>query len=295
MAAVASSAPAVLIAHLANATSTIRIGSGGVMLPNHAPLVIAEQFATLEALYPGRIDMGLGRAPGTDHVTARALRRAGDLQSTTFPQDVVELINYLLPQEHPPHPAPTPGAGYLPEVWLLGSSTFSAQLAGQLGLPFSFAYHFAPALLDSAVSTYRQHFRPSRFLESPYVMVAASVVCAPEDDEARWLSGSSALNLLQRARGLPGPLPSPEEAADVEMSEADAAYVADSLASHFIGSPSRVGQGLRELVERTAADEIMVSTRIFDLDARKRSLSLLASEWRLEGIDVGLRGFSRVS
>jgi luciferase family oxidoreductase group 1 len=200
MAAVASSAPAVLIAHLANATSTIRIGSGGVMLPNHAPLVIAEQFATLEALYPGRIDMGLGRAPGTDHVTARALRRAGDLQSTTFPQDVVELINYLLPQEHPPHPAPTPGAGYLPEVWLLGSSTFSAQLAGQLGLPFSFAYHFAPALLDSAVSTYRQHFRPSRFLESPYVMVAASVVCAPEDDEARWLSGSSALNLLQRAR-----------------------------------------------------------------------------------------------
>lgn len=281
MAAVASSAPAVLIAHLANATTTIRLGSGGVMLPNHAPLVVAEQFATLEALHPGRIDLGLGRAPGTDHVTARALRRAGDLHAATFPHDVVELINYLVPQAAPPHPAPTPGAGYLPEVWLLGSSTFSAQLAGQLGLPFSFAYHFAPAMLDQAVEVYRSHFRASRFREYPYLMVAASVICAADDERARWLSGSSALNLLQRVRGRPGPLPTPEEAGDVEMNEADAAYVSEALATHFIGSPSLVGEGLTHLQARTGADEIMVSTRVHNVEARRVSFELLAHEWGL--------------
>jgi luciferase family oxidoreductase group 1 len=281
MAAVASSAPAVLIAHLANATTTLRLGSGGVMLPNHAPLVVAEQFATLEALYPGRIDLGLGRAPGTDHVTTRALRRSGDLHATTFPHDVVELINYLVPQASPPHPAPTPGAGYLPEVWLLGSSTYSAQLAGQLGLPFSFAYHFAPAMLDQAVEVYRKNFRASRFLEYPYLMVAASVICAADDDRARWLAGSSALNLLQRAQGRPGPLPSPEQAAEVEMNDADAAHVAESLATHFIGSPIRVHEGLDQLRARTNADEIMVSTRIHSVDERRRSFELLAHEWGL--------------
>ena len=281
MAAVASSAPAVLIAHLASATTTIRLGSGGVMLPNHAPLVIAEQFATLEALHPGRIDLGLGRAPGTDHVTARALRRAGDLQATTFPHDVVELINFLVPQASPPHPAPTPGAGYLPEVWLLGSSTYSAQLAGQLGLPFSFAYHFAPAMLDQAVEVYRSNFRASRFFEYPYFMVAASVICATDDERARWLSGSSALNLLQRIQGRPGPLPSPEEAAAIEMSESDAALVAESLATHFIGSPSTVCEGLATLQSRTHADEIMVSTRVHNVDERRLSLELLAREWGL--------------
>ena len=281
MAAVASSAPAVLIAHLANATTTIRLGSGGVMLPNHAPLVVAEQFATLEALFPGRIDLGLGRAPGTDHVTARALRRAGDLHATTFPQDVVELINYLVPQESPPHPAPTPGAGYLPEVWLLGSSTYSARLAGQLGLPFSFAYHFAPALLDEAVDVYRSNFRGSRFLESPYLMVAASVICADDDERARWLSGSSALNFLQRARGTLGPLPSPETVASVKMTDAEATFVNESLATHVIGSPAHVREDLTLLGARTKADEIMVSTRIYDLDERRRSFELLAQVWGL--------------
>jgi luciferase family oxidoreductase group 1 len=281
MAAVASSAPAVLIAHLANATTTLRLGAGGVMLPNHAPLVVAEQFATLEALYPGRIDLGLGRAPGTDHVTARALRRSGELHATTFPHDVVELINYLVPQASPPHPAPTPGAGYLPEVWLLGSSTYSAHLAGQLGLPFSFAYHFAPAMLDQAVEVYRSNFTASRFLEYPYLMVAASVICSADDDRARWLAGSNALNLLQRSQGRPGPLPSPEEASKVEMSEVDAAYVAEALASHFIGSPPRVREGLAALQARTNADEIMVSTRVHSVDERRRSFELLAHEWGL--------------
>ena len=281
MAAVASSAPAVVIAHLADATSTLRVGAGGVMLPNHAPLVIAEQFATLEALHPGRIDLGLGRAPGTDHVTARALRRAGDLHATSFPHDVLELINYLEPQEAPAHPAPTPGAGYLPEVWLLGSSTFSAHLAGQLGLPFSFAYHFAPALLDQAVEVYRREFRASQHLDEPHLMVAASVVCARDDERARWLSGSSALNLLQRAKGRPGLLPSPEEAESVVMSDDEAAYVADALSTHYIGSPATVVEGLRRLVSRTGADEVMISTRIHDVAARRESLELLARHWGL--------------
>src|SRR5450631_144027 len=166
MPAVASSAPAVLIAHLANATSTLRVGSGGVMLPNHPPLVVAEQFATLEALHPGRIDLGLGRAPGTDHVTARALRRSLEFGADHFPDDVVELIKYLLPRDGAPaHPFANPGNGYLPELWLLGSSTFSAQLAGILGLSFSFAYHFAPAHVDEALATYRENFKPSIFLD----------------------------------------------------------------------------------------------------------------------------------
>src|SRR5271155_4896915 len=214
MLAIASSAPAVVIAHIANATSTIRLGSGGVMLPNHAPLVIAEQFATLEALHPGRIDLGLGRAPGTDVRTARALRRDAHLSANSFPDDVVELIGYLLPREEPTTSLfATPGSGYLPEVWLLGSSTYSAQLAGMLGLPFSFAYHFAPDLLDQALSLYRSTFQPSTLLDHPYVMVATSVLCAPTLEEARYLSGSTALSILQRRTGNVGLLPSPEEAA----------------------------------------------------------------------------------
>ncbi len=279
MPAVASSAPAVLIAHLAGVTTTLRLGSGGVMLPNHSPLVVAEQFGTLEALHPGRIDLGLGRAPGTDHLTARALRRDGDLRATTFPDDVVELVNYLLPHDSPPHPAPTPGAGYLPEVWLLGSSTFSAQLAAHLGLPFSFAYHFAPALLDDAVALYHDSFRPSLFLDAPHLMVAVSALCAPTESEATWLAGSSALNLLQRAKGKMGPLPSPEEAAQYQMSDAEVAFVAESLSTHAIGTPETVVDRLLALAERTGASELMISTRTHSLEARRTSLSLLANAW----------------
>jgi luciferase family oxidoreductase group 1 len=280
MPAVASSAPAVLIAHLANATSTLRVGSGGVMLPNHSPLVVAEQFATLEALHPGRIDLGLGRAPGTDHVTARALRRALDLGADSFPDDVVELIKYLLPHEGPaPHPFANPGSGYLPEVWLLGSSTFSAQLAGILGLPFSFAYHFAPQLLDAAVEAYRSNFRPSIVLGEPYTMVAASVVCAPSEQEATWLSGSSALSIVQMRTGRHGQMPSPEEAEAYAFSASEAAIAHEAMASHLIGDPGSVKSGLVALQTRTAADEIMISTRLHSFEARIQSLTLVARAW----------------
>jgi len=280
MPAVASSAPAVLIAHLADATTTLRVGSGGVMLPNHAPLVVAEQFGTLEALHPGRIDLGLGRAPGTDQVTVRALRRSPEMQADTFPDDVVELINYLLPGDGPPsHPSANPGRGYLPEVWLLGSSLFSAQLAGILGLPYSFAYHFAPKLLDAALSTYRSNFRPSILHTEPRAMVAVSVLCAPSEAEALWLSGSSALSILQLRTGRLGPLPSPEEAADYVFTDAEKALVEETMSTHLIGDPDVVTEALRQLQDRTGADEIMLSTRAHSYETRLRSLSLVAENW----------------
>ena len=283
MPAVASSAPAVLIAHLANATTTLRVGSGGVMLPNHSPLVVAEQFGTLEALHPGRIDLGIGRAPGTDPVTARALRRVRDLDVDTFPDDVVELIRYLMPSEGPPsHPAAVPGRGYLPEVWLLGSSLFSAELAGMLGLPFSFAYHFAPPYLDAALERYRSAFSPSFLWAEPHVMVAVSVLCAPEAEEARWLAGPSALAILQLRSGKLGPLPTPEQAEAYEYTPAEAALVAEQTASHLVGDPGTVGAGLLELARRTDADEIMLSTRADSVDARARSLALIAQQWASE-------------
>lgn len=274
---VASSSPAVLIGHLADATTSLRIGAGGVMLPNHAPLVIAEQFGTLEALHPGRIDLGLGRAPGTDQTTARALRRSQDMGADTFPDDVVELINYLAPTDRPAtHPMAVPGRGYLPEMWLLGSSVFSAQLAGMLGLPFSFAYHFSPGYVDAALERYRSSFTPSFLLDQPHAMVAVSVLCAPTAEEARWLSGPSAVNIVQLRTGRLGPLLTPEEAAAYRFSDAEAALVADTTATHLIGDPSSVQQGLEELQARTSADEIMLSTRAHSFDARVQSLSLVA-------------------
>jgi luciferase family oxidoreductase group 1 len=282
MPAVASSAPAVLIAHLADATTTLRVGSGGVMLPNHAPLVIAEQFGTLEALHPGRIDLGLGRAPGTDQLTVRALRRTPEMHADTFPDDVVELINYLLPGEGSPgHPFANPGRGYLPEVWLLGSSLFSAQLAGVLGLPYSFAYHFAPKLLDAALTTYRSNFRPSVLHAEPRVMVAASVLCAPSETEALWLSGSTALSILQLRTGRLGPLPSPEEAARYSFTAVEKSIVEEAMSTHLIGDPNMVTDGLRQLEERTGADEIMLSTRSHSYETRVRSLSLIAGSWEM--------------
>ncbi len=282
MPAVASSAPAVLIAHLAGATSTLRVGSGGVMLPNHAPLVVAEQFATLEALHPGRIDLGLGRAPGTDQVTARALRRSPDLNADTFPDDVIELIRYLLPNEGPPVvPSAVPGSGYLPEIWLLGSSLFSAQLAGMIGLPFSFAYHFAPKLLDAALETYRSNFRPSILHSEPRAMVAVTVLCAPSLEEARWHAGSSALSILQLRTGRLGLLPSPEEAEAYQFTPGERAIVEEATSSHLVGDPETVFEGLMQLQRRTTADEIMLSTRVHSYEARVRSLTLVAERWGL--------------
>jgi luciferase family oxidoreductase group 1 len=293
MPAVASSAPAVLIAHLAQATTTLRVGSGGVMLPNHSPLVIAEQFATLEALHPGRIDLGLGRAPGTDQVTARALRRiqqpGGRDAADTFPDDVVELIQYMLPREGAPgHPAAVPGSGYLPEVWLLGSSLFSAQLAGMIGLPFSFAYHFAPQLLDQALETYRSNFRPSILHDEPRAMVAVTVLCAPTEEEAKWLSGSSALSTLHLRTGRLGPVPTPEDAEAYPFTAAERAIVEDSMSSHLIGTPETVLEGMIRLQERTQADELMISTRIHSYEARVRSLQLVAKAWGLEPRSVAV-------
>lgn len=277
MPAVASSAPAVVIAHLAAATSTIRVGSGGVMLPNHSPLVVAEQFGTLEALHPGRIDMGLGRAPGTDQATARALRRTAAFGPDTFPDDVIELIGYLIDGEGAAdHPSAVPGRGYLPEVWLLGSSLFSAQLAGIIGLPFAFAYHFSPGPLDAALEAYRSNFRPSRLHDEPRVMVAVSTICAPTEEEARWLSGSSALSTVQLRTNRLGPMPTPEQAAAYRYSETEQALIDQTMATHVIGDPAQVRQGLTDLVARTGADELMISTRIHGFDARLRSLTLVA-------------------
>jgi len=282
MPSVASSAPAVLIGHLADATTTLRVGAGGVMLPNHAPMVIAEQFATLEALHPGRIDLGLGRAPGTDPATARALRRSGDLGAEHFPEDVVELITYLVDSDGPPtQPAPIPGRGYLPQVWLLGSSTFSAQLAGLLGLPFSFAFHFAPDLVDQAIALYRSNFRPTGLLAEPYVMVAASVLCADSDDEARWLSGPSALTVLQLRSGKLTSVVSPEEAAAYPYTEQERALIEAATASHIVGDPVTVQAGLDALVARTGADEVMLSTRAHSFDVRARSLTLVAERFAM--------------
>jgi luciferase family oxidoreductase group 1 len=292
MSAIASSAPSVLVAHLANATSTLRIGAGGVILPNHSPLAVAEQFGTLEALHPGRIDLGLGRAPGTDPQTAQALRRATDRGvpnrevpnrgADTFPDDVTELINYLLPREGPPSfPFANPGSGYLPEVWWLGSSTFSAQLAGMLGLPFAFAYHFAPNLLDPALSIYRSTFQPSLLLERPRVMVAVSVLCAPTADEAQWLRGSTALSILQRRSGDVGLFSSPEEADAYPFSLAEKTMIDEVLATHVIGDPQAVREGLDLLQRRTQADELMISTRTHSHQARERSFTLVARSWGL--------------
>ncbi len=277
MPSVASSSPPVLVAHLAASTRTIRVGAGGVMLPNHAPMVVAEQFATLEALHPGRIDLGLGRAPGTDQATARALRRRADVGAERFPEDVVELFGYLADVERPAtQPSITPGIGYLPEVWLLGSSLFSAQLAGLLGLPFSFAYHFAPDLLDQALERYRATFRPSFVLERPHVMVAASVLCADDAEQAAWLAGPAALSILQLRTGRPAPLATPERAAAYAFTPTERAIVERATASHVVGDPASVADGLARLIERTGADELMVSTRAHSLEVRARSLTLVA-------------------
>ena len=280
MPAVASSAPAVLIGHLADATTTLRVGAGGVMLPTHAPMVVAEQFATLEALHPGRIDLGLGRAPGTDPATARALRRNIDAGAERFPEDVVELINYLVDRDGPTTgPSPVPGRGYLPQVWLLGSSTFSAQLAGMLGLPFSFAFHFAPALVDQAVDLYRSNFRRTGLLDEPHVMVAASVLCADTDEEARWLAGPSALTVLQLRTGRLGPVVSPDEAAAYPYTDQERAIVEAATRDHAVGDPDTVHRRLTALVDRTGADELMVSTRAHSFESRARSLTLVAERW----------------
>ncbi|MFC0504583.1 LLM class flavin-dependent oxidoreductase [Micromonospora costi] len=278
MPAIASSAPAVLIAHLAAATSTIRLGSGGVMLPNHAPLVVAEQFGTLEALHPGRIDLGIGRAPGTDQVTALALRRTMEgLSAEGFPRELADLMNYFSGEEPGPITA-TPGRGLQPAIWLLGSSGFSAQLAGLLGLPFSFAHHFSAQNTLPALALYRQSFRPSQWLDKPYAMVAVNAICADTDERAEWLSGPGALSFLKLRSGRPAPLATPEEAAAYPYTEVEREFVVQRREGQAMGSPETVRRQLSELLERTGADELMITTMVYDVEDRVRSYELIAEQ-----------------
>ncbi|XTZ14599.1 LLM class flavin-dependent oxidoreductase [Micromonospora echinospora] len=284
MPAIASSAPAVLIAHLAAHTSTIRLGSGGVMLPNHAPLVVAEQFGTLEALHPGRIDLGIGRAPGTDQMTALALRRTMEgLSAEGFPRELADLMNYFSGDRPGPIVA-TPGRGEQPAIWLLGSSGFSAQLAGALGLPFSFAHHFSAANTEPALALYRRSFRPSQWLDRPYAMVAVNTVCAETDERARWLAAPAALSFLKLRSGKPEPLVSPEEAAAYPYTEMEREFVAQRGDGQAMGSPETVRRQLGELLERTRADELMLTTLVYDVADRVRSFELVA-----ERVAGGLR------
>ncbi|GAB2858783.1 LLM class flavin-dependent oxidoreductase [Lentzea nigeriaca] len=274
MPGIASSAPAVLIGHIADATSTIRVGSGGVMLPNHAPLVVAEQFGMLEALHPGRIDLGIGRAPGTDQKTARALRRTeAGLSAENFPQELTELIKYF---EGTAELNAVPAAGNKPPIWLLGSSGYSAQAAGLLGLPFAFAHHFSAQNTLPALELYRRHFRPSEVLSEPYAMVCASVVVADTDEHARFIAGPGALSFVRLRQGRPAPLATPEEAAAYPYTEIDQLVVEDRMSTQIIGSPETVRAGLDELMESTAADELMVTTIVHGHEDRLRSFELLS-------------------
>ncbi|RZQ64739.1 LLM class flavin-dependent oxidoreductase [Amycolatopsis suaedae] len=275
MPGIASSATSVLIGQVAAATERIRVGSGGVMLPNHAPLVVAEQFGTLEAFFPGRIDLGLGRAPGTDQRTALALRGPAGLSADDFPQKLRELMDYFDPAVTGPVTAVT-AQGYGPPIWLLGSSGFSARLAGALGLPFSFAHHFSAENTLPAVALYRDSFQPSKVLDEPYVMLGASVLCAETDERARYLAGPSALSFLSLRKGRPIPLPTPEEAAAYEYSPIEESFVADRFDSQIIGSPETVHKGLDKLLADTGANEIMITTMVHDEADRRRSYELVA-------------------
>ena len=281
MPGIASSAPPVLIGHIADATQVIRVGSGGVMLPNHVSLVVAEQFGMLEALHPGRIDLGIGRAPGTDQVTAAALCRSPEaLSADDFPEQLVDLLGFFTGNWPDGHQfariTAVPGLGHQPAIWLLGSSGYSAQVAGLLGLPFAFAHHFSAVNTLPALALYREHFRPSEILDRPYAMVAAGVICADTDERARFLAGSGALSFLRLRSGRPGPLPSPDEAAAYPYNELERAFVADRQASSILGSPETVKRGIDELITATAADELMITTMVFDPADRLRSFELVA-------------------
>ena len=275
MPGIASAATAIVIGHVAAATRTIRVGAGGIMLPNHAPLIVAEQFGTLETLYPGRIDLGVGRAPGTDMATARALRRHMAPEDS-FPQDVVELIGYL---DTPADAAPVraiPGAGTQIPVWILGSSLYGAQLAAYLGLPYAFASHFAPAMLGEALDTYRTTFRPSQFLAEPYAMMAAGVCAAETDAEAQVLRSSQMLAFARLRNGNPGKLPRPVADVRAEIPPAVLAGVEQALSVAAVGSRATVRRQLTAILERYRPDELIVTGMIHDPAARLLSFAIAA-------------------
>ena len=276
---IASAATAVLIGHVAGGTSSIRVGAGGIMLPNHAPLQVAEQFGTLGALYPGRIDLGLGRAPGTDQAATRALRRYYQ-GAEEFPADVVELLRYFEPAQEGQAVQAVPGAGIEVETWILGSSLFGAQLAAALGLPYAFASHFAPAALDDAVAVYRRTFKPSARLDKPHVMLALNVVAADTDAEARRLFTTQQQAFVNLRRGRPGLVPPPlasAEAMDAYCTPAERAGVDAALACAVVGSPDTVRTGLRAFVERYQPDELMLTANVFDHASRLKSFELAAA------------------
>jgi luciferase family oxidoreductase group 1 len=272
---IASAATAVVIAHVAQATRHIRVGAGGIMLPNSAPLQIAEQFGTLDALFPGRIDLGLGRAPGSDQRVARAIRRTLDSDPNAFPRDVLELQSYFADDGQTGIRA-TPGAGAKPQMWILGSSLFGAQLAGALGLPYAFASHFAPDALDQALAVYRRDFHPSEQLAKPYAMAGFNVFAADTDAEAELLASSQQQAFVALRTGNPRQLPPPVAGYRDSLGPQGAAMLDHVLSCSAVGSPARVARGLAAFVERTGVDEVMVTSAIYDHEARKRSVAIAA-------------------
>lgn len=273
---VASAATSVVIGHIAAGTRTMRVGAGGIMLPNHAPLVIAEQFGTLEALFPGRIDLGIGRAPGSDQMTAAALRRtlAGDIDG--FPQDVLELQAYFQPVEPGQRVQAVPGAGLKVPLWILGSSLYGAQLAAALGLPYAFASHFAPAQMMQAIQLYRANFKPSEQLDRPYLMLGLNAVVAESDQEARFQFTSVQQAFANLRRNRPGRLPPPQEGYAERLPAHERAVLDDVLSCSVVGAPATVARGLRAFIDRTGADELIVATQVFEHPKRLRSYELLA-------------------
>lgn len=276
MESVASAATAVLIGYVAGGTNSIRVGAGGIMLPNHAPLIIAEQFGTLASLYPGRIDLGLGRAPGTDPVTSWALRRNLKNDVDEFPNDVVELLEYLGPRNPEARVRAIPGEGTNVPVWLLGSSTYSAQLAAMLGLPFAFASHFAPTHLHEALQLYRSQFRPSRFLPEPYSMACINVVAAGSDDEAHYLATSFYQMALGMIRNKRRPLPPPIPTMDGEWSESEKAAVQHMLQYAVVGGTETVREGLQSFVESTGINELMITSHLYEREKKIQCYEIVA-------------------
>lgn len=282
MPGIASAATAVLIAHVAAATRTIRVGAGGVMLPNHSPLVIAEQFGTLEALFPGRIDLGLGRAPGSDQATARALRRNLQSDADEFPRDVLELMDFMSDEPRQSVRA-VPGQGAKVPVWILGSSLFGAQLAAMLGLPYAFASHFAPQQMMDAIEIYRASYKPSARWPKPYVMLGFNVVAAETDEEAQLLATSQQQAFVNLRSGRPGKLPPPLAGYRDSVGPGERALLESVLSCSAIGSPRTVRAGIEAFVQRTGADELMIASQVFDHGARMRSYELAMQAWQAGG------------
>ena len=276
MKGIASAATSVVIGYIAGGTGTIRVGAGGIMLPNHSPLVIAEQFGTLETLYPGRIDLGLGRAPGTDQLTAQALRRTLHGSAEDFPRDVVELQHYLKTPQAGQRVTAVPGAGTHVPLWILGSSLFGAQLAAMLGLPFAFASHFAPAQMEQAIGIYREKFEPSEQLQKPYIMLGFNISAAETDEEAHYLRSSSLQSFLRLRRGTPGQLPPPVKDLEESIDAEDKAMLAQMSSCASVGTRSTIAADIGRFVKQTGADELMLVCSMFEHEKRLRSFEIAA-------------------